>query len=225
VEPSPPAGRRITVRVVPTIGLAVVLTACGATSYDSAPADFTTVAPTHASEVAVTTPAPPTLEATTTTVRVAAAGGSLRDINTDESNIDAVALAERVHSETLPARAKTNVNVVERYGRTQSGGLVVPDSTGELLDDQTRFDIEQALAPFMVTWVESVDSVIGDTAPTVDEVGVIVWVSPPEISGTTATVGTALWCGNVCGHSGTYDMEWSFERGWRVTGTRNEFVA
>jgi len=139
------------------------------------------------------------------------------------SAIVAVAAAERVLSSSAGV-TKSRINVVERFGQF-SGGLVVPDSNGELIDHQTRIAVEHALAPGVVTWVDSVDSVTDNGALSAQDVGVVLTITPPTISSTTAEVGTALWCGNVCGEGSTYLLERSGPDGWRVTGSRDEFVA
>jgi hypothetical protein len=142
----------------------------------------------------------------------------------DQSAIVAVAATQRLRSGSAGV-SKSRINIVERFGRFISGGLVVPDSAGELIDDQTRLAVEHAVAPGVVTWVDSVDSVTDNGALSAQDVGVVLTITPPTINGTSAEVGTALWCGNVCGEGSTYLLERSGPDGWRVTGSRDEFVA
>ncbi len=142
----------------------------------------------------------------------------------DRSAIVAVAASERLRSGSAGV-TKSPISVVERFGRFIAGGLVVPDSAGELIDHQTRLAVERAVAPGVVTWVDSVDSVTDNGALSAQDVGVVLTITSPTINGTTAEVGTALWCGNVCGEGSTYLLERSGPDGWRVTGSRDEFVA
>ena len=141
----------------------------------------------------------------------------------DVSAVIAIAAAERVRSE--PISAGLGVNVVERFGLSQADGLIVPDATGELLSEQTRAAVEDALSPVTVTWVASVDEVVGDGSASADEIGVVLTLTAPTIRGNVAEVGSALWCGMVCGAGGTYTLERTTETDWTVTGVFDEFVA
>jgi hypothetical protein len=39
-----------------------------------------------------------------------------------------------------------------------------------------------------------------------------------SVDGVEAAMTTALWCGDLCGAGGTYELEWTESEGWRITG-------
>ncbi|MAT04663.1 MAG: hypothetical protein CL424_06440 [Acidimicrobiaceae bacterium] len=114
------------------------------------------------------------------------------------------------------------VNVVDSFATPDSSGFLTPVPDSPLLDNE-RAAIEAALEPVAVTWVPSLQAVIGDgELPDYEEVGAVLTLSRPEIDDGIAEVTSNLWCGSTCGIGGTHVLEQGAEDVWSVTGTTGQ---
>jgi hypothetical protein len=134
----------------------------------------------------------------------------------------AVALARVVDDNSFGGQdVFAHVDVVDRLGRPGGDGNVFVDDDAEPLTGPERVAIEQRLAPRTVTWVASLQAVIGDgqELPAAGEVGAVLTLAAPDIDGGRATVASQLWCGGTCGIGGTHSLERDASGTWTVTGT------
>lgn len=114
------------------------------------------------------------------------------------------------------------VNVVDSFGTPDSSGSLTPGSRSPLLDEE-RAAIEAALEPVAVTWVPSLQAVIGDgELADYQQVGAVLTLGRPEIDGGVAEVTSDLWCGGECGIGGTHVLERGASGFWSVTGTTGD---
>jgi hypothetical protein len=115
----------------------------------------------------------------------------------------------------------TEVAIVERLGRGSDDGMVAIDAASPAWTPDERAAVEQALAPRSVTWVASLEAVIGPgpsmTSP--ERLIAVVTISSPEIDGDNATVTSMLWCGGTCGAGSTHTLSRDPQGIWTITGT------
>ena len=131
------------------------------------------------------------------------------------------AVVRRVHTDNSFGGEDVfdRLNIVQRLGDATGDGMVNVGEHSVLIDADTRLAIEQALAPAVVTWVDSTSAVIGDAQqiPDAAEVGAILTIAAPKIDGDRATITTGLWCGGTCGTGGTHTLKRTSGT-WNVTG-------
>lgn len=113
------------------------------------------------------------------------------------------------------------VDVVERFGRLSSDmGLPVIGPESPLITGEERLAIEQALAPRQVSWVPSLESIVGTGPPPelVLEDRAVLFFAEPVIEASRATVVSGLYCGSACGIGGAHTLELDGAGAWKVTG-------
>jgi hypothetical protein len=113
------------------------------------------------------------------------------------------------------------VAVVERLGRGSDDGMVVVDVASPEWTPDVRAAAQQALAPRSVTWVASIEEVIGP-GPSMTSPArpiAVVTVAAPQIDGDNATVTSMLWCGGTCGAGSTHTLRRDPQGTWVITGT------
>lgn len=114
------------------------------------------------------------------------------------------------------------VNVIDSFATPDTYGFLTPDPAAPLLENE-RAAIEAALDPVAVTWVSSLQAVIGDgTLADYEQVGAVLTLGRPEIDDDVAEVTSNLWCGGDCGIGGTHVLERTASDLWSVTGTTGE---
>ncbi|MCU1360733.1 MAG: hypothetical protein JWN99_2022 [Ilumatobacteraceae bacterium] len=140
----------------------------------------------------------------------------------DQATIIAVAAIARVTADNSFGGAQPfdRLNIIDHFGSPSPDNyfFVPPDS--HAIDAEVRTAIEHALAPVAITWVASLQAVIGSgpEIPDADGVGAVLMIEPPVVDGTTASITTSLWCGGACGTGGAHALEWTEGAGWVVTG-------
>ena len=133
-----------------------------------------------------------------------------------------VALARVAHDNSFGGvDVFREVAVVDHLGRGSDDGMVVVNMASPEWTPDERAAVEQALAPRSVTWVTSIEEVIGPgpsmTSP--ERPIAVVTVAAPQIDGDNATVTSMLWCGGTCGAGGTHTLSRDPQGTWVITGT------
>ena len=126
-------------------------------------------------------------------------------MTTDEPAIVAAAAVARLTDQRLGGDAVLDrVNIVERYGTPNSDAMLDVGSDSPQMGTDVRTAVEHALAPMVVTWVDSINDVIGtgQEIPAYEEVGLVLTLSRPIIDGRQAVITTERWCGGTCGSGG-----------------------
>ena len=96
-------------------------------------------------------------------------------MTTDEPAIVAAAVARLTDQRFGGDAVLDRVNIVERYGTPNSDAMLDVGSDSPLMGAGVRAAVEHALAPMVVTWVDSINDVIGSgqEIPSYEEVGVV----------------------------------------------------
>jgi hypothetical protein len=143
-----------------------------------------------------------------------------------QSDIDIVATASlaRLTKDNSFGGASVfdRVNIVDRYGTPTAEGFLEFGSDSPLIGPEVRAAVEKALKPMSVAWISSSSDVIGtgQEIPSYQEVGPVLTLSAPSVDGDQAEITTGLWCGELCGTGGTYELEWTESEGWAITGMK-----
>lgn len=142
---------------------------------------------------------------------------------TDRASVlAAAALARVAHDNSFGGEdVFHDVAVVERLGHGTDDGMVELDADAQAWTADERAAVEQALAPRSVSWVASLETVIG-TGPLLTSpprLIAVVTMAVPVIDGDKATVTSSLWCGGTCGVGGTHTFSRDAHGAWAVTGT------
>jgi len=145
-----------------------------------------------------------TTASTTTTIAV-----------NDADRIAGAAVRWRVLMAEDPEQPYATVRSIDRW-------KVEGTPFGEEIPASTRQAIEDALAPRSVEWITPDDAKgnpLDSATPGTSQPTPTVEVGTPTITGNTATVDTAITCGNLCGYWGRATLEKGVAGNWAVTGT------